>query len=67
MPWENTDFWVIFLVQNMVNSPWKVRAFGHPSTAHTDENMDKTHTVVNEDRQSNISEIANRLGLLYAF
>jgi hypothetical protein len=27
-----------------------VGAFGHSSTAHIEENMDKTHTAVNEDK-----------------
>jgi len=28
--------------------------------------MDKAHTVVNEDGQSNISETGSRLGLVYS-
>jgi hypothetical protein len=64
MPWENTDFLVIFSALTC-KFPLKIESIWFPTIAHTDENMDEGHKVVNEDGQSNISETASRLGLLY--
>jgi hypothetical protein len=38
---------------------------GHPSTGHTDENMEKDCRIINEDQRSIILGIACSIGLTY--
>ena len=37
----------------------------YPSTDHTDENMEKVHKIINEERWNTISETTGRFGLSY--